>query len=107
MAGYRESLAVEWDDNAVETLRLNFPDVPIYHGDIGKLTVDECLDLAGLKTRAASTSSTVRHLAKASRCRDDEILTTPGTNSFASTFAYSASTSRSSWKTCRAWSEDE
>jgi DNA (cytosine-5)-methyltransferase 1 len=34
MAGYRELLAVEWDDNAVATFRLNFPEVPVYHGDI-------------------------------------------------------------------------
>ena len=49
MAGYRELLAVEWDQNAVDTLRLNFPHVPIYHGDIAKLSVDECLKLAGIK----------------------------------------------------------
>lgn len=48
MAGYRELLAVEWDNNAVETFKLNFPDVPIYHGDIAKLTVEECMKLAGL-----------------------------------------------------------
>lgn len=49
MAGYRELLAVEWDNNAVETFKLNFPDVPVYHGDIAKLTVDEVLSLTGLK----------------------------------------------------------
>lgn len=48
MAGYRELLAVEWDDNAVETFQLNFPDVPVYHGDIAKLSVEECMRLAGL-----------------------------------------------------------
>lgn len=48
MAGYHELLAVEWDDNAVETFKLNFPGVPVYHGDIAKLTVDECMKLAGL-----------------------------------------------------------
>lgn len=48
MAGYRELLAVEWDDNAVATFKLNFPDVPVYHGDIAKLTVEECMRLAGL-----------------------------------------------------------
>lgn len=50
MAGFRELLAVEWDDNAVETFRLNFPGVPVYHGDIAKLSVDECLDMAGIAT---------------------------------------------------------
>lgn len=49
LAGGKVCLAVEIDDNAVETYRLNFPDTPIYHGDIGKLKVDEALDLAGLK----------------------------------------------------------
>ncbi len=49
IAGYRELLTVEWDQNAVDTLRLNFPHIPIYHGDIAKLSVEECLKLAGIK----------------------------------------------------------
>jgi DNA (cytosine-5)-methyltransferase 1 len=49
MAGYRELLAVEWDDNAVETFKLNFPGVPVYHGDIAQLSVDECLSMAGIE----------------------------------------------------------
>jgi DNA (cytosine-5)-methyltransferase 1 len=49
MAGYRELLAVEWDDNAVETFKLNFPDVPVYHGDIAGLSTDECLRLTNLE----------------------------------------------------------
>jgi DNA (cytosine-5)-methyltransferase 1 len=40
MAGYRELLAVEWDDNAVGTFKLNFPDVPVWHGDIAELSVE-------------------------------------------------------------------
>ena len=48
MAGYRELLAVEWDDNAAETFKLNFPDVPIHHGDIAKLSVEDCLERAKL-----------------------------------------------------------
>ena len=51
MAGFRELLAVEWDDNAVQTFALNFPDVPIYHGDIAKLSVQECLDRAHIQPR--------------------------------------------------------
>ena len=47
LAGFRELLAVEWDDNAVETFRLNFQDVPVYHGDICNLTSEECMRLAG------------------------------------------------------------
>lgn len=48
MAGYRELLAVEWEQNAADTFRLNFPHVPLYHGDIAKLSVDECLRIAGI-----------------------------------------------------------
>ena len=49
MAGYRELLAVEWDDHAVETFKANFPDVPVYHGDIAKLSVEEVFRITGLK----------------------------------------------------------
>jgi DNA (cytosine-5)-methyltransferase 1 len=52
MAGFRELLAVEWDDNAVATFGLNFPDVPIYHGDIAALSVDEVLRRTGLEPGA-------------------------------------------------------
>lgn len=49
MAGYTDLLAVEWDDNAVATLRANYPDLDIYHGDIAALTVDEVLERTGLR----------------------------------------------------------
>lgn len=49
MAGYKELLAVEWDDNAVATFKLNFPDVPVYHGDIAKLSVEDVLQRTGLQ----------------------------------------------------------
>jgi DNA (cytosine-5)-methyltransferase 1 len=48
LAGFKELLAVEWDDNAVETFKLNFPEVSVYHGDIADLTGEECLRLAGI-----------------------------------------------------------
>lgn len=48
MAGYRELLAVEWNSNAVKTFNLNFPDVPVYHGDIHDLTIDQAMELSGL-----------------------------------------------------------
>jgi DNA (cytosine-5)-methyltransferase 1 len=48
MADFRELLAVEWEQNAADTFRLNFPDVPLYHGDIAKLSVEECLRRAGI-----------------------------------------------------------
>ena len=49
MAGYRELLAVEWDDHAVETFKLKFPDVPVWHGDIAELSIEECLRITGLQ----------------------------------------------------------
>jgi DNA (cytosine-5)-methyltransferase 1 len=48
LAGFKELLAVEWDDNAVATFKLNFPDVPVYHGDICQLSGEECMRLAGI-----------------------------------------------------------
>jgi DNA (cytosine-5)-methyltransferase 1 len=48
MAGFRELLAIEWDAVAVETLRANFPDVTVYHGDIAALTTEACLALANV-----------------------------------------------------------
>lgn len=51
LAGGKVLLAVEWDKNAVETYRLNFPLTPIYYGDIAKLSVAECLSLSNLKPR--------------------------------------------------------
>lgn len=49
MAGYRELLAVEWDDHASATFKTNFPEVPLYHGDIAKLSVEEILQRTGIE----------------------------------------------------------
>jgi len=49
MAGFRELLAIEWDDNAVATFKSNFPDVPVYHGDIAKISVEQVLEMTGLQ----------------------------------------------------------
>ena len=48
MAGFRELLAVEWDPYAADTFRANFPDVPVWEGNIAELSVAKCLHLAGL-----------------------------------------------------------
>lgn len=48
LAGFQELLAVEWDNNAVETFKMNFPDIPVYHGDIAKLNSRKCMELAGI-----------------------------------------------------------
>lgn len=49
MAGYRELLAVDWNENAVQTFKLNFPGVPVYYGDVAQLSDKQALKLAGVK----------------------------------------------------------
>ena len=49
LAGGKVLLAVEWEDNAVKTYKANHPTTKVYHGDIGKLMVDDVLELTGLK----------------------------------------------------------
>lgn len=51
MAGGKVLLAIEWDDNAVETYKLNFPTTDIYHGDISKLSVEDILLRTNLKPK--------------------------------------------------------
>lgn len=51
LAGGDVRLAVEWDDNAVETYRLNFPDTPIFHGDIADLSVKQACEMAQMEPR--------------------------------------------------------
>lgn len=51
MAGGKILLAIEWDNNAVETYKLNFPQTPIYHGDITKLSIEEILNITKLKPK--------------------------------------------------------
>ena len=48
-AGFQELLAIEWDDNAVETFKLNFPEVPMWKRDMKAVTGKEILDFTGLK----------------------------------------------------------
>jgi len=48
MAGYKELLAVEWDDNAIQTFKLNF-DTPIEKWDIQKLSGKRILDYCNIK----------------------------------------------------------
>jgi DNA (cytosine-5)-methyltransferase 1 len=48
MAGYRELLAVEWGNNAADTFHLNFPEVPLFHGDVVNLSVEAALERCGL-----------------------------------------------------------
>lgn len=48
-AGGKVLLAIEWDDNAVETYKLNYPNTDVYHGDIANISVDEILERTGLE----------------------------------------------------------
>ena len=47
-AGYDIKLSVEWDEEAAGVYRDNFPDTPIYQGDIGNLSIDEATKLSGV-----------------------------------------------------------
>ena len=49
MAGYKELLAIEWDNNAVETFKLNFSEVPIWKRDIREVKGKEILDFLNIK----------------------------------------------------------
>lgn len=49
MAGYDVLMAVEMNKHAVETYKLNFPETKVYHGDIHDLSVEQVLDMTGLK----------------------------------------------------------
>tara|TARA_Y100001934_G_scaffold169279_1_gene201183 strand:+ start:2312 stop:3277 length:966 start_codon:yes stop_codon:yes gene_type:complete len=47
-AGFKELLAVEWEKNAAETFRLNFPDVPVWQKDVSEVEGAAVLDCIGL-----------------------------------------------------------
>jgi len=49
LAGGKILLAVEWDQNAVDTYRLNFPNTTVWHGDIAQLSTDEILNVIELE----------------------------------------------------------
>jgi site-specific DNA-cytosine methylase len=48
LAGFDERLAVEWNDQSATTYRANFPEVPLYHGDIAKLSLEKAIALSGI-----------------------------------------------------------
>ena len=48
-SGYKELLAIDFDRNAIETFKLNFPEVPIWQKDIRQVTSKEILDFCNLK----------------------------------------------------------
>jgi DNA (cytosine-5)-methyltransferase 1 len=48
-AGFKELLAIDFDKDAVETFRLNFPDVPCWQGDIREASGREIMDFCHIK----------------------------------------------------------
>jgi len=54
MAGYRELLASDWDARSVATLRLNFPELDVWQGDIANVSVERVIEMTGLEIGALS-----------------------------------------------------
>lgn len=48
-AGGKVRLAVEWNAHAASCYRLNFPDTPMFEGDIADLSAERALEIAGLE----------------------------------------------------------
>lgn len=48
-AGYKELLAVDFDNHSVETFKLNFPDVPVWNRDITTIKGSEILEFCNIK----------------------------------------------------------
>ena len=49
MAGYKELLSIDFNKNAIETFKLNFPEIPIWQRDITKTKGQEILDFCKIK----------------------------------------------------------
>ena len=49
LAGYKELLAIDFDKSAVESFKLNFPDVPVWEKDLTKINAEEILNFCNLK----------------------------------------------------------
>ena len=47
-AGYKELLAIDFEKNAVDTFRLNFPEIPVWQKDISKIKPEKILEFTGL-----------------------------------------------------------
>jgi DNA (cytosine-5)-methyltransferase 1 len=48
-AGFKELLAIDFDQNSCDTFRLNFPDVPCWQRDIKTITAQEILEFCNIK----------------------------------------------------------
>jgi len=49
MAGYKELLAIDFDKNSIDTLRLNFPDLSVLHKDICEISADEIMEITEIE----------------------------------------------------------
>jgi len=48
-AGFKELLAIDFDRNAIETFKFNFPDIPCWQRDIREVTGKEIMNFCGIK----------------------------------------------------------
>lgn len=48
-SGFKELLAIDYDQNATDTFKLNFPDIPCINTDIRKITGTEIMKRTGIK----------------------------------------------------------
>jgi len=48
-AGFKELLAIDFDDHAVQCFKLNFPDVPVWKRSVTEVTGKEILDFCNIK----------------------------------------------------------
>lgn len=49
MAGFQELLAIDFDEDAVEAFKLNFPDVPVWHASVVDVKPDDILRFCKLE----------------------------------------------------------
>lgn len=49
MAGFKELLAIDFNDNAIETFKLNFKDIPVWQKDIKQIKGNEILEFCNIK----------------------------------------------------------
>src|SRR6056297_3516852 len=49
LAGFKELLAIDFEENACQALRANYPDMLVWNRDITKVTAKEIMKATGLK----------------------------------------------------------
>ena len=51
MAGYEELLAIDFDQDSVDTFRMNFPETPVWLADITQINAEQILQACSLRKR--------------------------------------------------------